>query len=162
MVFHVGLNKAHELSDGAFVCGAAGLTAGIILSESESSLCVQHIGEGVDDRIDVAGLTPVFRVVVAVADAKGAHDCSKLATAHALTIFGEECLGEATTELTAVTGSLTGLPWAKVLIILLKGLAMEGEHLSERLTTTKASEVLKFDHRKKILAALFLHVTVTV
>ena len=141
VVVEVGFDEAIELSDEGEESLECRLLSLWCSSKSNTGKFALKIGPGVDDWVNVAGLLPVSRVVVAIADTEGAEDSTELGHTVGLAIDLNESLWETATELTTISLSLSCFPAAEVKIGLLRRLTVVLEHLGEGITTSETLEV---------------------
>ena len=85
------------------------------------------------------------------------HDGTELSHAHGLGTLLHEDLGESATELTTVTGFLSGFPGRELKANLGAGLASLLHHLGDGVTTSEVPEVLEVDVGALDDTSLFAH-----
>ena len=141
VMVEVGLDESVEFLDEGEESFEGFAFSLLIGSKSNSSELSLEIRPGVNEWVDIAGLSPVLRVVVAEADTERAQDSTELSHTSGLATLSDVGLRETTAELTAVTALLSGFPASEVKVGLLVGLSVILEHLSEGITTTETFEV---------------------
>ena len=141
VMLEVGLDESVEFFDEGEE-SLEGLALRLLIwSKSDSAKLSLKIRPGVNEWVDVAGLSPVLRVVVAKADTERTQDSTELSHASGLATLSDVSLRETAAELTAVTALLSGFPASEVEVGLLVRLTVVLEHLSEGITTTETFEV---------------------
>ena len=118
----------------------------VLWSEIDSSDGADNITEGLDDRVNQAGLLEVLWIVVAKLRAEHVHDGAQSSAVHFLATNGELDLGETSVELTAhaVVFSLGCAPLLLCPASLLPVLTVVSEHLSDRVCA--AAEAFEVPH----------------